>query len=113
VRNAIDAMGAVAPAQRRLHIASTRCGTFVEVAVQDSGPGISPELQEQVFNSFFTTKSQGMGMGLSISRSIIELHEGRIWVTPNAKCGVTFHFTLPAARRIRHDDAERDRIHSG
>jgi signal transduction histidine kinase len=65
------------------------------VAVEDSGVGIDPDSVHQLFNAFVTTKPDGMGMGLSISRSIIEAHRGRIWATPNVTHGATFHFALP------------------
>jgi signal transduction histidine kinase len=66
--------------------------------VEDSGTGIEPENVDRVFNAFFTTKPDGMGMGLSICRSIIERHGGRIWATRNSGTGSTFQFTLPACR---------------
>lgn len=98
VRNAIDAMTEAAVARRHLRIKTCRSGDYIEVAVSDSGSGIDGGAIEQVFESFYTTKAHGMGMGLSISRSIVEMHDGRLWVTPNADCGVTFHFTIPVAR---------------
>jgi two-component system sensor kinase FixL len=67
----------------------------VLIRVQDSGIGIEPENTHRRFNSFFTTKKSGMGMGLSICRSIIEDHGGRIWALPNAGPGATFQFALP------------------
>ena len=67
-----------------------------EVSVQDSGAGIDPDNMWQLFDAFYTTKPDGLGMGLSINRSIVEAHKGRIWVTPNPDQGTTFHFTLPA-----------------
>lgn len=68
----------------------------VLVAVQDSGPGLkNPESFEHLFDSFYTSKPGGMGMGLSIWRSIVEAHEGRIWASPNAGPGITVQFTLP------------------
>jgi signal transduction histidine kinase len=68
----------------------------VVVAVEDSGAGIDPEKMNQIFDSFYTTKSSGMGMGLSISRSILEAHGGRLWATARDK-GTIFQFTLPAS----------------
>jgi signal transduction histidine kinase len=66
------------------------------VSVQDSGIGIEPEAMEQLFETFYTTKPDGMGMGLSISHSIIESHGGRLWAKCNDGPGTTFSFTLPA-----------------
>jgi PAS domain S-box-containing protein len=68
---------------------------FVQVSITDTGKGIKPEDGEHIFQAFFTTKREGTGMGLAISRSIIESHGGRLWFTPNADVGVAFHFTLP------------------
>jgi signal transduction histidine kinase len=67
----------------------------VLVAVEDAGVGIDVTKAARLFDAFFTTKPGGMGMGLSISRSIIERHGGRLWATPNPTHGTTFHFTLP------------------
>ena len=69
-------------------------GSGVKVEVQDSGIGIEPEKLDSIFDAFYTTKPGGMGMGLSISRSIIENHGGRLWVQPNDGPGVTFCFTV-------------------
>jgi signal transduction histidine kinase len=65
------------------------------VAIADTGVGLRPDQTEQVFNAFFTSKPQGTGMGLSISRSIVESHGGRLWASPNSGSGATFQFTLP------------------
>ena len=67
----------------------------VVVAVQDAGVGFEPSSVDQLFNAFFTTKPDGRGMGLSISRSIIERHGGRLWATANPRYGATFSFALP------------------
>jgi signal transduction histidine kinase len=67
----------------------------VLVSVSDTGVGLPAEKADQIFNAFFTTKPQGSGMGLAISRSIIESHGGRLWATPNDGPGASFHFTLP------------------
>jgi len=69
----------------------------VLVAVKDTGTGIDPATAERIFESFFTTKSNGMGMGLSICRSIIEAHGGRFWASPRAPHGTAFRFTVPPA----------------
>jgi PAS domain S-box-containing protein len=96
--NAIQAMGGVEGA-REIHV-STACEGFeaVRVAVQDSGPGVSPEKLPHLFEPFYTTKTGGMGMGLSISRSIIEDHGGRLWASEDAPKGALFQFTLPVGR---------------
>jgi len=67
----------------------------VRILVSDTGVGLPAEKADQIFNAFFTTKAQGSGMGLAISRSIIESHAGRLWATPNDGRGATFHFTVP------------------
>ncbi|WP_429548632.1 ATP-binding protein [Paraburkholderia youngii] len=70
------------------------------VEVWDTGSGLPPGSTEQLFRSFYTTKPNGMGMGLSISRSIVEAHGGRLWVTPREPNGTVFRFTLPIAANI-------------
>src|ERR1022692_2360216 len=67
------------------------------ISVSDTGVGLPREQADQIFNAFFSTKAQGTGMGLSISRSIVESHGGRLWATSNSGRGATFNFTLPAA----------------
>ena len=74
----------------------TRDGALVEV--RDTGPGLSPESLSRLFEPFYTTKPEGMGMGLSICRSIIEAHGGRLWATPCEPQGALFQFTIPATR---------------
>jgi hypothetical protein len=98
ILNAVEAMGAVETGTRRLLI-STEPGRAggVLVAVRDSGPGIDPAHLERIFDAFYTTKSGGVGMGLSICRSIIEAHGGRLWADGNEPCGAVFQFTLPNA----------------
>jgi len=99
VINGIEAMASVDDRSRELVIRSQpHEGDHVLVAVQDSGVGLDPDKADQLFDAFFTTKPEGMGMGLSISRSIIEAHGGRLWATPNPDHGATFHFALPAMR---------------
>ena len=94
--NAIDAVS-TRHDQRRLQIVSmTDGGNGVRVEVRDWGPGVEPERAEEVFAPFYSTKAQGIGMGLWISRSIIEAHGGRLWVTPNTPQGAVFQFSLPA-----------------
>ena len=96
VRNALDALAEIDPANRRLVIrTSLQAGRRAEVTVEDSGPGISGNLLEQVFEPFFTSKNAGLGMGLAISRSIIESHGGRIWTGRSNLGGASIHFSLP------------------
>jgi C4-dicarboxylate-specific signal transduction histidine kinase len=95
VMNGIEAMSAVADRRRDLLIRSGKYESDkVLVEVQDSGVGLPPESVDHLFKTFFTTKAKGMGMGLAISRSIIEAHGGRLWATPNDGQGATFQFTL-------------------
>ncbi len=94
--NGIQAMSAVTDRHRELRIRSREHGSDqILVAVEDSGIGIEPEHAARLFNAFFTTKPDGMGMGLSICRSIIEAHGGQLWATANVPHGATFQFTLP------------------
>ena len=67
------------------------------MTVSDTGMGLPPEIQDRIFDPFVTTKPNGLGVGLSITRTIIELHRGQLWVEPGAGRGCTFAFTLPAA----------------
>ena len=96
VMNGVDAMVGVENRPRELTIRSQpHDGTHVTVAVYDTGVGIDPNHLDRLFDAFFTTKPAGMGMGLSISRSIIQAHGGRIWATPNEPHGTIFHLSLP------------------
>jgi signal transduction histidine kinase len=96
IMNGIEAMVSVADRRRELLICSRQHESDkVLVAVQDSGIGLDPQRMERIFDAFYTTKSEGMGMGLAISRSIVENHDGRLWAVPNDGPGVTFEFALP------------------
>ena len=96
--NAMEAMSEGLVHGRTLTVRSEHTDTrTVHVLVQDAGTGLRQETLRQVFQPFYTTKSSGMGMGLAISKSIIEAHGGLIWVTNNATAGATFHFSLPIA----------------
>jgi signal transduction histidine kinase len=96
ILNASDAMDAVSDRPKSLHIRTSRNGDeSIEVAVRDAGTGLPPERLDKVFETFFTTKPNGLGMGLSICRSIIEQHGGRLWATANEDHGATFRFTIP------------------
>jgi two-component system sensor kinase FixL len=105
VRNAIEAMEQ--SPRRELMIASRpRDGDMLEVSVADSGPGIAPEIAAQLFQPFVTTKRYGMGVGLSISRSIVENHGGQITVEPNPGGGTMFRFTMPGVTNEDCDAAD-------
>ncbi len=98
VVNGMDAMSTVPEPERVLDIRARRDGApAATVSVQDRGVGVAPDQVERLFEAFYTTKRQGMGMGLAISRSIIELHGGRLWAEPNQGSGATFSFSVPAA----------------
>ncbi|WP_041955287.1 AAA family ATPase [Bradyrhizobium japonicum] len=97
ILNAAEAMGSVEEGARDLLISTEQEQTGVRVAVRDSGPGIDPAHLERVFDAFYTTKSSGTGMGLSICRSIIDAHGGKLWAEANEPRGAVFQFTLPGA----------------
>jgi C4-dicarboxylate-specific signal transduction histidine kinase len=94
--NAIEAMSGMSEGPRELLISTAKTDSEgVLVTVRDSGPGLAPESVDRLFESFYTTKPAGLGMGLSICRSIIEAHHGRLWATSNTPRGAVFQFTLP------------------
>jgi PAS domain S-box-containing protein len=97
ILNAVEAMGSVEPGTRELLISTEQDHNGILVAVCDSGPGIDPAHFERVFDAFYTTKPKGTGMGLSICRSIINAHGGRLWVGVNEPRGAVFQFILPDA----------------
>ena len=104
MRNALEAMAGMD--RRKLRVTTTlRRPDLVEFAVADSGPGIGAEMAERIFEPFVTTKRDGMGIGLSICRSIIETHRGRLQFEPNPEGGTIFHFMLPAVLPDRELDA--------
>lgn len=96
IRNASDAMSGVEDRPRQLLVTTEREeGGRVRLSVQDRGTGFDAQTADRLFETFFTTKNQGMGIGLSVSRSIIESHHGRLWATPNDGPGATFSFSIP------------------
>jgi two-component system, LuxR family, sensor histidine kinase DctS len=98
VRNAREAMADRAVGERLVTLAAAvGADNMIVVSVSDRGHGITPELAQNLFSPFTTTKSDGMGMGLSICRSIIEYHEGQMRFQPNVPQGAIFEFTLPIA----------------
>jgi two-component system sensor histidine kinase DctS len=97
MRNGIDAMQATPPEDRELVIGTCAADGGIAVSVADRGSGIAEEAAERLFEPFYSTKPEGMGMGLNICRSIVESHKGRMWVEANPQGGSIFRFTLPAA----------------
>jgi C4-dicarboxylate-specific signal transduction histidine kinase len=96
LQNASDAMSAVDDRPRQLLIRTEREeGNRVRLTVQDAGVGFDSQAADRIFEAFYTTKNHGMGIGLSVSRSIIENHHGRLWATPNDGPGATFSFSIP------------------
>lgn len=104
IRNAVDAM--VDTPRRELVLTIAAEEEMALVCVADTGPGISPDIADQLFQPFITTKRSGMGVGLSISRTIVEAHGGRIWLEPNESGGATFRFTLPRVNKGELFDGE-------
>jgi len=101
VRNATDAMSGVDDRPRLLLIRTgLEGGGQVRLSVQDAGVGFDPQVMDRLFDSFYTTKNDGMGIGLSVCRSIIASHHGRLWTTLNEGPGATFSFSIPFARDV-------------
>jgi two-component system, LuxR family, sensor kinase FixL len=94
LRNAVEAVQGLDDGHGAIAVVTAASCDAVEVSVRDNGIGL-PEQSVDVFAPFYSTKAHGLGMGLSISRSIIEAHRGELWATRNTECGSTFHFTLP------------------
>lgn len=111
LRNSFEAMAAASSPHCEITIRSQRLvEAKVQITVCDTGPGLKPKTFDQLFDIFETTKSDGLGLGLSISRSIIEAHGGELWAEPTAAQGATFAFTLPVTVENRHDSATTHRI---
>jgi signal transduction histidine kinase len=104
LRNAADAMSTIDDRPRELVIRTERNdGQEVRLSVKDTGVGFTPQAAERLFDAFYTTKHDGMGIGLSISRSIIEAHHGRLWATANDGPGATFSFAIPCTPDVETD----------
>ena len=107
LRNASDAMATVHDRPRHLRIRTLRdADDRVRVTVRDAGVGVDLESMNKLFDAFYTTKTDGMGIGLSVSRSIIERHHGRLWAAPNDGPGATFSFAIPAALEVVATDTK-------
>jgi signal transduction histidine kinase len=108
--NAIEAMAGAGDGPRELTIVSgIDDANEVVVEVLDTGPGLDPEKLDRLFQSFYTTKADGIGMGLAISRSIAEAHGGYLSATPNSPCGAVFRLTLPIEETLSENLADRSR----
>ncbi|WP_457299652.1 sensor histidine kinase [Phyllobacterium sp. P5_D12] len=109
ILNAVEAMGTRDAGRRELSVSmeKSEAGDVV-VAVSDSGPGIDQNHLDQIFHAFYTNKSNGVGMGLSISQSIIDAHGGRLWADSNASGGAVFRFSLPGASKELTNPRGRD-----
>ena len=103
VRNSMEALSETHNGTRQLMIQSRTSDHQVEVSVSDTGPGISKEIDEQIFYSFVTSKENGLGMGLSVSRSIVEAHGGRLYLDPEESTMTTFTFTIPVTQNSTHE----------
>ncbi|MGY4410216.1 signal transduction histidine kinase [Bradyrhizobium sp. LB7.1] len=101
VRNAIEAMVEVGEGNRILTISSRSADDMILVAIADTGAGINPADRERVFETLYTTKGAGLGLGLSICRKIVKLHGGQLWVEENGRCGAKFTFILPRRQAVR------------
>jgi signal transduction histidine kinase len=97
--NAMDAEAELATEQRVISVRTRHSGGSVEFAVRDAGPGIPADRLVRLFDAFFTTKPDGLGLGLAIARSIVEAHDGKIWAENHDGGGVTFHVALPTEAR--------------
>ena len=97
IQNSVEAVRStgIEPIEITVAVARDAAGKMAQVSVRDNGPGIAPPILNHLFDPFFTTKVKGLGMGLSISRAIIEAHGGHIWAESEPGSGAAFHFTLP------------------
>jgi C4-dicarboxylate-specific signal transduction histidine kinase len=101
VLNAVEAMSALTEGPRELQFVTSRTeSNHVLIAVRDTGPGLAPAAEENLFKAFHTTKPNGLGLGLSICRSIVESRDGRMWASANTPRGAVFQFTLPVHPEI-------------
>ena len=108
VTNAMDAMTDSALGERKITIQTALAAeSSVEVSVRDSGPGIPEDKLDEIFGTFYTTKEQGTGLGLSVARTIIETYDGKIWAENQASGGAVFRFTLPLVRPLSLNAGDR------
>ena len=112
LRNAIQAMDN-SPRRELVVRAAPASDGMAEISIADTGPGLDSAVRKRLFQPFVTTKTAGMGVGLSICRSIIELHQGEIWVSDNPGGGTVFHFTVPAAGAVQKMELHRPDVLMG
>jgi signal transduction histidine kinase len=107
LHNAVEAVQGLEPERQRvtLRAAIEAGGDGVEIAVSDLGPGCPPDVLPHIFEPQVTTKPDSLGLGLAISRSIVEAHGGKLWAVPNSADGLSFHFSLPARKDQQHEFA--------
>ncbi|MBL7037889.1 MAG: hypothetical protein ISR77_04630 [Pirellulaceae bacterium] len=103
------------PACKRILSLAAECtkDETIEIAVADTGKGLSPDIADRVFEAFFTTKEEGLGIGLAISRTIVEAHGGRLWTVPNRPQGAVFCFALPLLNGEAEDELAAYRVSRG
>jgi signal transduction histidine kinase len=100
ILNAVEAMSGIADRKRQIWVrVRQRQGRDVTISVEDSGTGVDPTTLDRIFDAFFTTKAEGMGMGLAICRTIVEMHGGRLWAAPRQPEGSVFQLDLPVSER--------------
>jgi two-component system sensor kinase FixL len=104
VRNAVEAVDGADSQRREVSLGVRRAADGVQFTVRDTGPGLAPESRDKVFEPFYTTKADGIGIGLPLSRSIADAHGGRLWAGAEAQ-GAAFHLVLPAAQEFEHAGA--------
>jgi signal transduction histidine kinase len=108
--NAVEAMEPIKDRERVLKMTSrTEDGSGIVITVEDTGPGIETKNADRIFETFFTTKRSGMGMGLAICKSVVEAHHGRLWASPRSPYGSIFHVTLPAGEPKDNGESQDDR----
>ena len=107
LQNAYEALGGADTPRREVTVRSELAADdFVEVSVADNGPGLPVDKDLHIFDTFVTTKTNGLGMGLAIAGTIVEDHGGKLWSSPNPAGGATFHFTLPVAKEGEEGDEQ-------
>jgi signal transduction histidine kinase len=108
IKNGIEAMSHLPSSEKILQVSVHQKDRFAQIEVQDEGVGVPEEIKSRLFESFFTTKTDGMGMGLNICRTIIEYHQGQLWVDSAPERGSIFKFTLPLANTANQTERRKN-----